>query len=54
MAEKTFSAKAIEIAGRNPNNFSKRTAKKIQDLLKPINGEISISTVKWQPCKGNW
>jgi hypothetical protein len=55
MERKTLSQKIFEIVGDDPDGFDEAKELQVQELLKPINHEKAIETVKeWQPCKGNW
>jgi len=53
MAKYSLSLKALEIAEKNRNDFSKAKAQ-MQELLRPKNSEMSIKKIKWQTCKGDW
>jgi len=53
MSKYVLSQKALEIAVKHRNDFSKAKAE-MQELLRPKNSEMSIKKVKWQVCKGDW
>jgi len=54
MEKKTLSLKIIELVGSDPDSFDEKKEQQLQELLKPIDHEMDIEDVKWQPCKGNW
>jgi hypothetical protein len=54
MATKTLSQKIFEIVGDDPDNFDEAKEMQVKELLKPINHEMDIKDVKWQPRKGDW
>jgi len=53
MSKNMLSRKALEIAVKHRNDFSKAKAE-FQELPRPKNNEMSIKKVKWQISKGDW